>query len=419
MFRSPPSPNHDSMNRRLTSVFAFACGAIVANLYYSQALIGLIAPAIGLAPRLSGLVVTLTQLGYGGGLLLVVSLADLVENRRLALVMLGGVVISLVGVATSHSAAVFLVFSFLTGFCCVGAQILIPFAAHLATDENRGQVVGNIMGGLVAGIMLARPAASFLAAGFGWRAIFWVSAVGMVAMGVLLARMLPERRPRTTMHYGQILQSTIGLLAHPVIRRRAAYQATMFAAFNLFWTATPLFLAQQFGFGQRGIALFALAGAGGALAAPISGRTADRGYIRAGTAGALGAAIVAFLVAGWSGAAGYLVVLAAAAILLDGATQFNQVTTQRVIYSISPEARGRITSIFMTCVFLGGATGSSLAPAALIHNGWRGMSLIGAAMLSGAFLLFLTERRSGHQPTVVQAGQTSGRIDTVSPGLTV
>jgi predicted MFS family arabinose efflux permease len=382
------------MNRGLTSVFALACGAMVANLYYSQALIGLIAPAIGLAPRMAGLVVTLTQLGYGSGLLLIVSLADLVENRRLALVMLAGVVLSLVGIATSHSATVFLVFSFLTGFCCVGAQILIPFAAHLASDENRGRVVGNIMGGLVAGIMLARPAASFLAASFGWRAIFWVSAVGMVALGVLLFRMLPERRPRTTLHYGQILLSTVGLLVNqPVIRRRAVYQATMFGAFNLFWTATPLFLAQRFGFGQRGIALFALAGAGGAFAAPIAGRLADRGHIRSGTMGALLAAIFAFLVAGWSGVAGMLIVLAAAAILLDGATQFNQVTSQRVIYSIDPAARGRITSIFMTCVFLGGATGSSLAPVALIHNGWLGTSLIGAAMLGAAFLFFLTERR--------------------------
>jgi predicted MFS family arabinose efflux permease len=289
---------------------------------------------------------------------------------------------------------VFLVFSFLTGFCCVGAQILIPFAAHLASDENRGRVVGNIMGGLVAGIMLARPAASFLAASFGWRAIFWVSAVGMVALGVLLFRMLPERRPRTTLHYGQILLSTVGLLVtQPVIRRRAVYQATMFGAFNLFWTATPLFLVQRFGFGQRGIALFALAGAGGALAAPIAGRLADRGHIHSGTMGALLAAIFAFLVAGWSGVAGMLVVLAAAAILLDGATQFNQVTSQRVIYSIDPAARGRITSSFMTCVFLGGATGSSLAPVALIHNGWLGTSFIGAAMLGAAFLFFLTERR--------------------------
>ena len=380
------------MSPALIAVFAVACGAMVANLYYAQALIGLIAPAIGLAPRMAGFTVTLTQLGYGTGLLFIVSLADLVENRRLALVMLSGVIVSLVGVATAHSAPAFLLFSYLTGFCCVGAQILIPFAAHMATDETRGRVVGNIMGGLVTGIMLARPAASFLAASFGWRAIFWVSAAGMVVIGAVLTRMLPERRPTTQLHYGQILVSTISLLVRePVIRRRAAYQATLFATFHLFWTATPLFLAARFGFGQRGIALFALAGAGGALAAPIAGRLADRGYIRAGTRGALIAAIVAFLIAGWSGTAGILIVLALGAILLDGATQFNQVISQRVIYAIAPEARGRITSIFMTTVFLGGAVGSSLAPLTFIRGGWMATMLTGAAAVSVAFLLFLTE----------------------------
>lgn len=386
------APRSDTISPGLTAVFAFACGAMVANLYYSQALIGLIAPAIGLPPRMAGFTVTLTQLGYGAGLLFIVSLADLVENRRLALIMLAGVVLSLVGVATSTSATTFLCFSFLTGFCCVGAQILVPFAAHLATDENRGRVVGNIMGGLVTGIMLARPAASLLAASFGWRAIFWVSAVGMVALEMLLMRMLPQRRPRTNLHYGQILVSSMKLLfTQPVIRRRAAYQAAMFAAFNLFWTGVPLFLAQRFGFGQRGIALFALAGAGGALAAPIAGRIADRGYIRAGTMGALGTAVIAFMIFGWSGAAGAVVMLAVGAILLDAATQFNQVVSQRVIYAIAPEARGRITSVYMTAVFLGGATGSSLAPAALIRGGWTALSVTGGTMLAAAFLLFLTE----------------------------
>ena len=380
------------MSPALIAVFAVACGAMVANLYYAQALIGLIAPAIGLAPRLAGLTVTLTQLGYGAGLLLIVSLADLVENRRLALTMLGGVILSLVGVATSQSAPTFLAFSFLTGFCCVGAQILIPFAAHMATDATRGRVVGNIMGGLVTGIMLSRPAASFLAANFGWRAIFWVSAAAMVVLGVVLYRMLPERRPTTRMHYGQILASTLKLLVHErVIRRRAAYQSILFATFHLFWTAAPLFLAQRFGFGQRGIALFALAGAGGALAAPIAGRLADRGHIRAGTMGALLTAIAAFLMAGWTGVAGLLLALAASAIVLDGATQFNQVVSQRVIYSIAPEARGRITSVFMTTVFLGGAIGSSLAPLTFLRGGWMATMLTGAAAISVAFLLFLTE----------------------------
>ncbi|MEG3159175.1 MFS transporter [Sphingomonas sp. LB2R24] len=385
------------MTPALTTVFAVACGMMVANLYYAQALIGEIAPALGLHGSTAGLIVTLTQLGYGAGLLLIVSLADLVENRRLILMMVAGTTVGLIGVVFSTGAMSFLLFSFVTGFCSVGAQIMVPLAAHLAPDAKRGQVIGNIMAGLITGIMLARPLASGLASIAGWRAIFAVSAVAMVALALLLAKMLPERRPSPGLGYGQILASSFRLLARtPAIRRRTAYQATMFAIFNLFWTAVPLVLARQFGLGQGGIALFALAGAGGALTAPIAGRLGDRGYIRMGTGIALGSAILACLVAGWAGAVHMLIVLALAAVLLDAATQLNQVLGQRVIYSIAPEARGRINAIYMTIVFLGGAAGSMLASFSLYHGGWTATMAVGGVLAVAAFALFLTEPRDDH-----------------------
>lgn len=391
-------PESRPIDARLTFVFAVACGLMVANLYYAQALVGEIAPAMRLPPAIAGLVVTLTQIGYGAGLMLIVSLADLVENRRLILTMVGGAALGLAGVFLSQNAVSFLIFSFVTGFCSVGAQVMVPLAAHLAPDAKRGQVVGNIMAGLITGIMLARPAASALAAIAGWRAIFAVSAALMVVLGVVLARLLPTRKPRPGMHYGQILASSLMLLLRtPAIRRRAAYQALLFAAFNLFWTAIPLLLARTFGLGQIGIALFALAGAGGALAAPIAGRLGDRGYIRAGTAAALGLAILAMLGAGWAVAAHGLILLAAMAVLLDAAVQFNQVLSQRVIYAIAPNARGRINAIYMTCMFIGGAVGSTLASLTYAHGGWTMTVLSGAALAGMALLLFLTElRHAGH-----------------------
>jgi predicted MFS family arabinose efflux permease len=387
----------------LTAVFAVACGLMVANLYYAQALIGDIAPALGLHDNAAGLIVTLTQLGYGAGLLFIVSLADLVENKRLILTLLAGATLGLVGIVFARSAAAFLLLSFLTGFCSVGAQVLVPLAAHLAPEHRRGRVVGNIMGGLIAGIMLARPVANGLAVIGGWRLIFGVSAVASLALAAVLAFALPQRRPAPGLHYGQILQSSLLLLLRtPVIRRRTAYQASLFAAFNLFWTAVPLLLARQFGLGQIGIGLFALAGAGGALAAPIAGRAADRNWIRSGTFASLAAAMAACLLAGWSGAAHALIALAIAAIVLDAGTQFNQVIGQRVLYSILPDARGRINASYMTCVFIGGAIGSSLAGWTFGHGGWWTTALTGAALLIPAMLLFLSELG---QPTAVRPAQ--------------
>ena len=379
----------------LTTVFSIACGLLVANIYYAQALIGEIAPALGLKGGVAGLLVTLTQLGYGTGLFFVVSLADKIENKRLIVLLIAGACLGQLGTWTATSAIGFLLCSFMTGFCSVGAQIMVPLAAHLAPEERRGQIVGNIMSGLIAGIMLARPVANGLAALAGWRAIFGVSAIGMAALALLVLLAVPERRPTGKLSYGQLLRSSVSLLVKtPAIRRRTAYQAAMFAAFNLFWTAVPLLLASRFGFGQAEIALFALAGAGGALAAPLAGRIGDRGYIRVGTAVALGSAIVAFLTAGWAAAAHALILLAVAAVVLDAATQLNQVLGQRVLFSIIPEARGRINAINMTMVFLAGALGSTLATVSLDHGGWAATVGVGVALLIAALLLFLTERRT-------------------------
>ena len=241
----------------------------------------------------------------------------------------------------------------MTGFCSVGAQIMVPLAAHLAPEESRGRVVGNIMGGLITGIMLARPLANGLAAFAGWRAIFAVAAVVMALLALLIARTVPERRPTPGLSYGQLLASSLSLLVRtPAIRRRTAYQASMFAAFNCSGQRCRCCSPGSSGWGRAAWRCSRLAGAGGALAAPIAGRLGDRGYVRAGTAAALGSAIVAFLIAGWAAAAHALIVLALAAVLLDAATQMNQVLGQRVLFSIEPEARGRINAAYMTVVFL-------------------------------------------------------------------
>jgi predicted MFS family arabinose efflux permease len=378
----------------LITVIGIATGALVANLYYAQPLIASIAPEIGIGPDLAGSVVSVTQIGYGAGLFLLVSLADLVENRRLVLTMLGFTTLGLVGAALSTTAAPFFLASFLIGLCSTGAQILVPLIAHLVPANQRGRVVGNVMAGLLTGIMLARPVALFIAASFGWRAVFWCSAVLMLGIGLALARMMPRHRPRPGMHYGQILASMAGLLRDmPILRWRAAYQALMFAAFNLFWTAAPLMLAERFGLGEHGIGLFALAGAGGALAAPIAGRLADRGLASVLTAGTMLALALCFYATGWAHAAMALVALAVLAILIDGAVQANQVVSQRLIFSGAPETRGRVNALYMTFTFIGGALGSVLGTVTYHWGGWSATASLGASIGVLALLLFALQMK--------------------------
>jgi predicted MFS family arabinose efflux permease len=365
---------------------------MVANLYYAQPLIALIAPSLRLGDGFGGLIVTLTQLGYACGLLLIVPLADLVENRRLILITLGFTAAALVALAIAPSAALFLIAAAVVGCFSAGAQVIVPLAAALTHEATRGRTIGAVMSGLLAGIMLARPAASLVASVAGWRAVFWLSAVLMLAIAAWLAKALPRRAPPRGAGYGQILASMIHILREePRLRRRAVYQGLAFAVFNIFWTAAPLVLARTFAFDQKAIALFALAGAGGALAAPLAGRLGDRGHVRAGTAVALLTLTASALASGWAAAIGSVALLVVFAIALDAAVQVNQVLGQRVIYSLRGEARGRINALYMTIVFLLGAGGSAIATLAYHAGGWLMAMLAAGAIGALDVALFATE----------------------------
>lgn len=378
----------------LIALFAVASGLAAANLYYAQPLIGLIAPELRLHVGLAGLIVALTQVGYGVGLLFLVPLSDRLENRRLVVTTLGAVVLGLLGIALSDSMLTFLAASFLVGVGAVATQILVPFASHLAPPESRGRVVGIVMSGLVGGIMLARPFSSLVASELGWRAIFYISAGLMLVLGIVLLRALPERRPVAPLSYARIMRSLPGLFAHtPILRRRAFYQGMLFAAFNIFWTGSPLLLAREFGLGQRGIAVFALAGAAGALAAPIAGRLADRGLTRIATGFALVGALLAFVISGYAAHSHSLALLVAGAILLDAAVQINQVLSLRSLFMLAPELRGRLNGLFMTFIFAFGAAGSVLASALYVFYGWAAAALAGSVCAVAALALYSTEFR--------------------------
>lgn len=382
-----------TLTRSLTIVMAISCGLLVANLYYAQAAIGPITSDLGISKGAEGVVVTLIQFGYALGLVLIATLADLVENRRVVLITVGITILGLIGVALAPSAAVFLIASFVVGVVSVGAQVVLPLATHLAPANERGRVIGNIMGGLLAGIMLSRPYANFVTGLLGWRWVFGIAAVLIAGLFVVLWRTLPERRPEAGIHYGQLLASTFGYLAKSrVLQRRALYQACAFGAFNFFWTCAPLMLHATFHFNQFEIALFALAGAGGALAAPIAGRLGDRGLANPITGVVMALMAAMFLVTDWAVAAQLLVPLVIAGVFIDASTQGNQVAGQRIIYGIEPDARGRINSAFIFVNFLGGATGSLLAPYVYSVGGWNGVALVGAGVAVFVLLVFATER---------------------------
>ena len=375
-------------------LLASATGLIVANLYYAQPLVGPISQATGLSPGAAGLIVTLTQIGYCLGMLFIVPLGDLLENRRLIVTCLAATSAALLVAASTSNAGLFLAAALCIGLGSVAAQVVVPFASHLSPPHMRGQIVGKVVSGLLMGIMLARPVSSLVTDALNWHAIFVLSAIGTALLAVLLHYKLPRRQPVSSMRYGALLASLWQLLkSTPVLRRRAAYQACMFGAFSLFWTTVPLVLARQFNLSQTGIAIFALAGVAGAIASPYAGRRADQGKSRSTTGMALAAALIAFgaplLLQG--GRVVELGLLVAASIVLDAGVSASLVTGQRAIFSLGEDVRSRLNGLYMAIFFCGGAIGSSLGAWMYAHHGWHGVLLTGLAFPLAASLVYATE----------------------------
>ena len=381
----------------LTILLATACGIIVANLYYAQTLVGVISSSIGLSPNSSGFIVTLTQIGYVVGLLFIVPMGDIVENRKLIVVSLLFTAVALAITAVSKQAMLFLVASFIIGLGSVATQVLVPFASYLASESSRGRVVGNVMSGLLLGIMLSRPLSSLIADFFGWHAVFALSATAVIILAIVLSKVLPPRKPSTDTHYAALLGSMWHLLrTTPILRRRAAYHACVFASFSLFWTTVPQLLSSPaFHFSQKGIALFALVGVAGAVAAPLAGRIADHGLTRPATGIALLTVVFSLLlplIVQTTSPIG-IAVLVVSSLLLDAGVSANLVLGQRALFSLSPEIRSRLNGLFMAIFFFGGAIGSAIGGWAYAVGGWSTTLWIGIAFPVVAILYFATEKK--------------------------
>jgi predicted MFS family arabinose efflux permease len=324
-----------------------------------------------------------TLIGYSVGLFLLVPLADLLENRGLVIRMLACAVIAAGLAALAPSGAALLAILFVLGAACSAIQVLVPVAASMAPPEQRGQVIGDVMSGLMVGILLSRPIASLVADAWGWRMFYAVSAAAMA----LLAVRLPRRQPMAKASYPALIASLWRLLqSEPILRQRALTAGLMMAAFSVFWTSVALRLAQSpYGLDQRGIALFALAGAGGAVVTPLVGRAGDRGWTRPATVASHLVLIAALALAAWCGSLQPalswmpLALMVASAVLLDVGVIGDQTLGRRAVNLLRPEARGRMNGLFVGLFFLGGALGSAIAGIAWASGGWPMTCVAGAS----------------------------------------
>lgn len=392
------------LDRRLILLLSLIAAVTVGNLYLAQPLLAELADAFAQSPARVGIVVTLAQVGYGAGVLLIVPLGDMRDRRQLILILHGAVTCGLFVAASAPSLLVLAIASFVIGCFTVIPQIIMPYAASLAPDDRRASVIGTVQSGLLIGILLARTVSGAIATASNWRVVFIVAAGATVVLAAIVATRFPKQPVASTLRYRQVLVAMLRLIIdQPVFRRVSLSGAANFAVFASFWTALPFLLRDAYGRGPATAGLFGIIGVVGALAASVGGRMTDRRGARftqllslAITAASVG---LLFL-GGWS-----MPLLVIAVIVLDAGAQSNHISCQAEVFSLDATARSRINGMYMFIRFLGGAAGSALSASSYSYAGWHGYCVTAAVLALVAFVPYFVSRA----PTA--------KSDTVAPSV--
>lgn len=396
--KDKPAPQSPSlMSRKAALLFAVASGLSVANIYFAQPLLDAIATAFDIRHSAVGVIITLTQVCYAAGLLLLVPLGDLLNRRNLIIGQMLLSVLALVLVGTAASGTMLFIGIAAVGLLAVVTQTLVAFAAGLASPTERGQIVGLVTSGIVIGILLARTFAGLLTDVAGWRSVYLVSAGLTLGMAGALYKVLPPAQTtKKTLSYLNLIQSVFLLFVQErILRVRAVLAFLIFTAFSILWTSLVLPLsAPPLSLSHTAIGAFGLAGAAGALAAAKAGRLADRGFGQQTTVAALILLLLSWLPI--SLIEHSLFALVVGIMILDLAVQAVHVTNQSLIFKVRPEARSRLTAGYMMFYSLGSATGSIASTLIYDYAGWNGVCLLGSlvSVLALVFALFFSRIRN-------------------------
>lgn len=383
-----------SISRAVTLLFAAACGISVANIYLAQPLLDQLSEAFGINHSIIGIVITITQIFYGLGLLLLVPLGDLLNQRRLIIgqMLLSTMALAIVG--TAFSSIVLFEGMALVGLLAVVTQTLVAFAATMASSAERGKVVGIVTSGIVIGILLARTFAGVVTDLAGWRSVYLVSAVIMLLMVCMFAKVLPHaEREVTSLSYIRLIRSVLDLfIQERTLRIRSVLAMLIFADFSILWTSLVLPLSTPpFALSHSAIGAFGLVGVAGALAAARAGKLADQGYGQRTTGISLALLLLSWLFIRYLEHS--LIALVIGIILLDLAVQAVHVTNQAMILPLRAEARSRLTAGYMVFYSIGGASGSIASTQMYAYFGWGGVCLLGASVSAFALLFWAMTSR--------------------------
>ncbi|MHC5309471.1 MFS transporter [Myroides sp. LJL116] len=384
------------MSLSKSNVLFMACvtGLIVANLYYCQPLVPLIAEEFGISQARAGSLTYLTQGGYALGILLMIPLGDKLERKSQISITAILAAICLFLSAFVSDFLVLQIVSFALGMFSIVPQLLLPMAASLSNEQQRGKVIGTVVSGLLIGILFSRTLSGFIGQWIGYRGMFFTAGCIGVVLVVFIALLLPKDRPDFKGNISSLYTSLYTLIKQePVLRHATIISSLAFAQFGAFWTTMVLLLANSpFNYDSAIIGSFGLIGAVGAFAAPLVGKIGHSGSASTLIQYGIVLTLLSFIVFSLSSSSLWGVIIGI--ILIDLGLQTVHVSNQTRIYALSAMARNRINTVYMSFSFLGTAFGSAFGLGLYNHFGWIGLCMGGISLSLISYIFFLYSKKN-------------------------
>ncbi|MDR2224203.1 MAG: MFS transporter [Flavobacteriaceae bacterium] len=381
-----------SLSKSNVFFMASITGLIVANLYYCQPLVPLIAEEFGVAESSAGALTYLTQAGYAIGMFCMIPLGDMLERKKQIIVTTILATISLGAIAVTKNFVLLQILSFLLGATSIVPQLVLPMAASLSSEEQRGKVIGTIVSGLLIGILFSRTLSGFVGVWLGWRGMFWIATGISVLLVIMISIRLPNNKSTFSGSVLKLYTSMFTLIKEQVVLREATLITSLaFAQFGTFWTTMVLLLHNKpFEYDTALIGSFGLIGACGAFAAPLVGKIGGAGGARKIIFYGIILTLLSFVVFYFSATS--VVGIIIGIVLIDLGLQLIHVSNQTRIYSLLPEARNRLNTVYMSFSFLGTAFGSAFGLYLWKFFGWSGVTIGGAILALLSLVVFALGR---------------------------
>ena len=377
-----------------TRGLAVLCSASVAGVYFLQPLLVLVSTSFGVTGASVGLIPMLAQIAVGIGVIFLLPLGDVVDNRRIVIGAITGQAAAMLLMAWSPNFATFLLGISLLGLLTIAPYLIPSAASHLTTVRTRGRVTGALTKGVIVGILFARTVGGFVGAYANWRLVYGLSAIVALIVLAWYARHVPRTQRTATISYARLLGSLPVLIRRePVLRVAALTQALMFGTFGSLWIALGLHIqGPAFGLTSATVGALGLLGLISAAIAPRSGSLIDR----LGADRVVRAAIV-LTIAAWALLAAFghsLICLGVGIVMLDVGASAAHIAKQTTLFALEPGNRTRMVTIYIVGQYVGGGLLALLTGIAWAHGGWISVCLLGMGTTTLALAVNLrTQRR--------------------------